>query len=78
MQELTHEKALLLLRNPIINFTEVARRFYHPDTMNAEQKLRRRVYGVETMSKKTLQRLSIIFAELWFLIGDDDIKNQIL
>lgn len=82
MKLLNTEKARMLLAHPLVNQTEVARRFYEgkKKTKRPLQALRIRVYGnpargdaPDEISGDTLERLTKIFARLYHDIVDDDI-----
>ena len=77
MLELTENEARVLLKNPLINLSEVARQFYPNKIKGQEQALRRRL-STKPMTAATLEKLTIIFAQLHADINAGDVSKQIL
>lgn len=73
MELLTTYKARRILDHPVINFAQVASLFYGSEKKDARQALRRRTLDREgEWTKKTLEKLTIIFSDLHHLLHDGD------
>ena len=61
---MTQEQVLAFLEHPFINFAGVAEAFYNDGRQRPAQALRRRIYGVDTISEDTRVRITQLRRQL--------------